>query len=63
MPNKGRARWRNADGRILERDSRHGYVEVYNKQIKHEGSANPNTGEMIKDPVPGRTTRIKDYEN
>jgi len=57
VPNKGRARWKNKDGRILEWDSQHGDVEVYNKQGKHQGSADPNTGEMIKPPVPVRTTR------
>src|SRR5690606_6461129 len=55
--NKGRARWKTKEGKILEWDSQHGDVEVYNKQGKHQGSADPNTGEMIKPPVPGRTTR------
>lgn len=57
VPNKGRARWKTRDGRVLEWDSQHGDVEVYNRQGKHQGSADPNTGQMIKDPVPGRTTR------
>lgn len=57
VPNNGRARWKLTDGKILEWDSQHGDVEVYNKQGKHQGSADPNTGEMTKNPVPGRTTR------
>ncbi|NTE04328.1 RHS repeat-associated core domain-containing protein [Agrobacterium tumefaciens] len=57
VPNKGRARWKTSEGKILEWDSQHGDVEVYDKQGKHQGSANPETGQMTKDPVPGRTTR------
>ncbi|WP_246834018.1 colicin E3/pyocin S6 family cytotoxin [Pedobacter sp. G11] len=56
-PNKGRARWKTSDGKILEWDSQHGDVEVYDKQGKHLGSASPETGQMTKDAVPGRTTR------
>ena len=55
VPGKGRARWKSPDGDILEWDSQHGDVEVYNKRGKHKGSANPDTGKMTKDPVPGRT--------
>ncbi|TYR37429.1 endonuclease [Sphingobacterium phlebotomi] len=54
VPNKGRARWKTSDGKILEWDKQHGDVEVYNKKGKHLGSARPNTGEMYKPPVPGR---------
>ena len=57
VPNKGRARWKNPDGKTLEWDSQHGDVEVYDKQGRHQGSADPETGQMTKDPVPGRTTR------
>ncbi len=56
VPRRGRARWVTPDGDILEWDSQHGEVEVYNKRGKHKGVADPNTGEMLKDPVPGRTT-------
>ncbi len=56
-PNKGRARWKTSEGKILEWDSQHGDVEVYDKQGRHQGSADPNTGQMTKGPVPGRTTR------
>lgn len=51
-----RIRWKTPDSKILEWDYQHGEVEVYDKRGKHEGTADPNTGEMIKDPVPGRTT-------
>jgi RHS repeat-associated protein len=54
-PKGGRTRWKTPNGDILEWDSQHGDVEVYNKRGRHQGSADPNTGEMIKDPVPGRT--------
>jgi len=57
VPNKGRARWKDSDGRTLEWDSQHGDVEVYDRQGRHQGSADPETGRMTKNPVPGRTTR------
>ncbi|MBW4891121.1 RHS repeat-associated core domain-containing protein [Mucilaginibacter sp. HMF5004] len=50
----GRTRWKNNDGKLLEWDSQHGDVEVYNDRGNHLGSANPDTGEMTKDPVGGR---------
>ncbi|UTA66876.1 colicin E3/pyocin S6 family cytotoxin [Emticicia sp. 21SJ11W-3] len=56
-PKSGRARWVLPDGKILEWDYQHGDVEVYNNKGKHQGSADPNTGEMTKEPVPGRTTQ------
>lgn len=54
VPNKGRARWKTSDGKILEWDKQHGDLEVYNKKGKHLGSARPGTGKMYKPPVPGR---------
>jgi len=57
VPNKGRAKWKNPDGKTLEWDSQHGDVEVYDKQGRHQGSADPETGQMTKGPVAGRTTR------
>jgi len=33
----------------------HGDMEVYNSQGYHLGSADPETGQMTKPPVPGRT--------
>lgn len=56
-PIGGRARWTNADGKIIEWDSQHGELEVYDKTgKKHLGSFDPKTGQQIKPPVPGRTT-------
>lgn len=59
VPRKtGRARWRDANGDILEWDSRHGEVEVYDRQGRHKGSSDPNTGKMKPDSkVPGRKTQ------
>jgi hypothetical protein len=56
-PKAGRARWLTPDGKILEWDYQHGDVEVYNKRGKHQGSANPYTGQMTKKPVAGRKTK------
>lgn len=50
-----RKRWINDNGDILEWDSQHGDVEVYDKRGNHKGSADPGTGQMTKPPVPGRT--------
>ncbi|MEU9128779.1 colicin E3/pyocin S6 family cytotoxin [Kitasatospora sp. NPDC048540] len=48
-----RARWE--DGKnIYEWDSQHGEVEKYNKQGKHLGAYDPDTGNQLKGPVPGR---------
>jgi RHS repeat-associated protein len=56
-PESGRQRWKLPDGSILEWDKQHGEVEKYDKNgKKHQGSYDPETGEQIKDPVPGRTT-------
>lgn len=50
-----RQRWE--DGKyIYEWDSRHGEVEKYDKRGKHLGSFDPETGEELKGPVPGRRT-------
>ncbi len=53
-PKGGRARWKTSDGEILEWDSQHGDVEVYDKNGKHKGSARPNDPSIYKSPVPGR---------
>lgn len=36
-------------------DHQHGDVEVYNRKGNHLGSARPETGEIYKPPVPGRS--------
>lgn len=43
-----RKRWKTRDGTIYEWDSQHGAVEKYNKQGKHLGEFNPETGEQNK---------------
>ncbi|NMH60975.1 colicin E3 [Alteromonas sp. MYP5] len=40
-----RKRWKDKKGNIYEWDSQHGTVEKYNKQGKHLGEFDPNTGE------------------
>src|SRR5207249_1683457 len=44
--------------RFFERDFTHGDLEVYDGEGRHLGSANPETGEMTKPPVPGRRITI-----
>jgi hypothetical protein len=49
-----RKRWKDANGRIYEWDSQHGAVEMYDRQGKHLGEYNPETGLQTKPAVPGR---------
>jgi hypothetical protein len=51
-----RKRWKDRKGRIYEWDYENGRVELYDKQGKHLGEFNPDTGERTKDAEPGRTT-------
>ncbi len=55
----GRPRWKSGKGnktRIWEWDPSHGgEVEGYDRNGNHVGVYDPETGEKIKDPVPGRT--------
>ena len=53
---KKRSRWKDKKGKIYEWDSQHGAVEIYDKQGKHLGEFDPDTGEMTKPPKSGRTT-------
>ena len=53
---KKRTRWKDSKGRIYEWDSQHGAVEMYDKQGKHLGEYNPETGEQTKPAKPGRST-------
>jgi len=46
----GRKRWKDNDGKIYEWDSQHAKVEIYDKQGKHLGEYDPDTGEQ-KQPV------------
>jgi hypothetical protein len=53
---KKRSRWKDRKGRIYEWDYENGRVELYNKQGKHLGEFDPETGERTKDAEPERTT-------
>jgi hypothetical protein len=50
-----RQRWQGDKGQIYEEDTQHGELEKYNRRGQHEGSVDPETGEIIKGPVKGRT--------
>nr|WP_246620043.1 colicin E3/pyocin S6 family cytotoxin [Streptomyces corallincola] len=49
-----RKRWVDPKGNIFEWDSQHGTVEKYNKNGKHVGEDDPETGEQTKPANPGR---------
>ena len=50
-----RRRWKDdVLERIYEWDYRHGRVEVYNSRGYHLGEFDPNTGQELKGPKPGR---------
>ncbi len=51
-----RRRWAGPKGQLYEEDTQHGDLEKYNGRGKHEGTVDPDTGEIIKGPVKGRTT-------
>ncbi|MCP1445969.1 hypothetical protein J3D54_005101 [Pseudomonas sp. GGS8] len=51
-----RSRWKDRKGRIYEWDSKTGAIEMYDKQGKHLGEFNHETGEQIDPAKPGRTT-------
>lgn len=51
-----RKRWHGGKGQIYEEDTQHGELEKYNRRGKHKGSVDPETGEITKGPVKGRTT-------
>lgn len=51
-----RKRWKDRKGRIYEWDYENGRVELYDKQGKHLGEFDPDTGERTKDAEPGRTS-------
>ena len=53
---KKRDRWKDRKGRIYEWDFQHGAVEIYDRQGKHLGEFNPDTGEQTKPAKPGRNT-------
>jgi hypothetical protein len=49
-----RKRWKDGKARILEWDSQHGTVEIYDRQGKHLGEFDAITGEQTKPAQPGR---------
>ena len=51
-----RSRWKDKKGRIYEWDSKTGAIELYNKQGKHLGEFNHETGEQIDPADPERWT-------
>lgn len=53
---KKRNRWVDGRGRIYEWDYQHGAVEMYDKQGKHLGEFDPDTGKQTKPAKNGRTT-------
>ena len=53
---KKRNRWLDTRGRIYEWDFQHGAVEMYDKQGKHLGEFDPDTGKQTKPAKNGRTT-------
>jgi hypothetical protein len=53
-----RKRWQAHKSQIYEEDTQHGELEKYNRRGKHEGSVDPETGEIIKGPVKGRTIEV-----
>ena len=53
-----RKRWFGPNGQIYEEDTQHGELEKYNRRGKHEGSVDPDSGEIIKGPVKGRTIEV-----
>jgi hypothetical protein len=57
-PKNQRRRWSGPKGQIYEEDTQHGDLEKYNSRGKHKGSVDPDSGEIIKGPVKGRTMEM-----
>lgn len=53
-----RKRWRGTNGQIYEEDTQHSELEKYNRRGRHEGSVDPDSGEVIKGPVKGRSIDV-----
>ncbi len=53
-----RRRWRTPKRQIYEEDTQHGELEKYNRRGKHEGSVDPDTGDITKGPVKGRSIEV-----
>jgi hypothetical protein len=57
-PKGGRKRWLGEKGQIYEEDTQHGELEKYNSRGKHEAVVDPDTGDIVKGPVKGRTIEV-----
>jgi hypothetical protein len=53
-----RRRWRGPKKQTYEEDTQHGELEKYNRRGKHLGVVDPETGEIIKGPVKGRSIEM-----
>lgn len=53
-----RIRWQLSDKKILEWDSQHGEVEMYDRRGRHLGIYAPNTGEKLKNAVLTRRIEV-----
>jgi hypothetical protein len=53
-----RKRWLGPNGQVYEEDTQHGELEKYNRRGKHEASVDPDSGEIIKGPVKGRSIDV-----
>jgi hypothetical protein len=47
-----RKRWKDSEGNIYEWDSRHGTIEIYDRQGRHIGEYDGETGERLKPANP-----------
>jgi Cytotoxic len=54
----GRRRWLGSKGQIFEEDTQHGELEKYNDRGKHEAAVDPDSGEVLKGPVKGRSIEV-----
>jgi hypothetical protein len=55
----GARRWRHREsGQLYTWDALHGEVEAFNPQGVHQGSLDPQTGDVIKRAVKGRRINV-----
>jgi len=57
-PKSRRKRWTNSRGQLFKEDAQHGELEKYNDRGRHEASVDPDAGEVIREPVRGRTIEV-----
>ena len=59
IKSKGRRkRWQGPNDQLYEEDTQHGELGKYNARGKHLGSVDPDSGEIIKGPVRGRSIEL-----